>query len=95
MGTAANASAIAVVKITVVDSPREIPRANISAMVSPAAPAIHSVSVSSSLVRGVFTVGADFNIPEMLPTAVSAPVAVMIMIPLPWVTGVFINAMLL
>ena len=83
IGTAASANAIAVVKITCVDSPRAIPSANISAMVKPAAPAIHSVKVSSCLVSGVFTVGAAFNIPEMLPTAVSAPVAVTIMTPLP------------
>ena len=63
------------------------------AMVNPAAAAIHSVNVSSCLVIGVFKVGADFNIPEMLPTAVSAPVPVTIITPLPCVTGVFMNAM--
>ena len=93
IGTAASASAMAVVKITWVDSPREIPRANMIAMVSPAAAAIHSVRVSSCLVIGVFRLGADFSIPEMVPTAVSAPVPVTIMTPLPWVTGVFMNAM--
>ena len=31
----------------------------------PAAAAIHSVSVSSCLVSGVFSLGADFSIPEM------------------------------
>ena len=38
-------------------------------------------------------VGADFSIPEMVPTAVSAPVPVTIITPLPCVTGVFMNAM--
>ncbi len=93
IGTAARASAIAVVKMTWVDSPREIPRANMIAMVSPAAAAIHSVNVSSCLVIGVFSSGVDFSIPEMLPTAVSAPVPVTIMTPAPCVTGVFMNAM--
>ena len=63
------------------------------AIVRPAAPAIHNVSVSSCLVIGVFTVGADFSMPEMVPTAVLAPVPVTIITPLPWVTGVFMNAM--
>ncbi len=93
MGTAASASAMAVVKIVWVDSPREIPRANMIAMVSPAAAAIHNVNVSSCLVSGVFRLGADFSIPEMVPTAVSAPVPVTIITPLPCVTGVFMNAM--
>ena len=43
------------------------------AMVRPAAPAIHSVKVSSCAVSGVFSVGVDFSIPEMFPTSVSAP----------------------
>ena len=47
IGTAASANAIAVVKMVCVDWPREIPSANMIAIVSPAAPAIHSVSVSS------------------------------------------------
>ena len=93
IGTAARASAMAVVKMAWVDWPREIPRANMIAMVRPAAAAIHSVNVSSCLVSGVFRLGADFNIPEMLPTAVSAPVPVTIITPLPCVTGEFMNAM--
>ena len=63
------------------------------AMVSPAAAAIHNVNVSSCLVSGVLRLGADFSIPEILPTAVSAPVPVTIITPLPCVTGVFMNAM--
>ena len=34
-----------------------------TAMVRPAAPAIHSVSVSSCAVRGVFSVGVDSSMP--------------------------------
>ena len=56
---------MAVVKMVWVDCPREIPRANMIAIVSPAAAAIHSVNVSSCLVSGVFRVGVDFSIPEM------------------------------
>ena len=59
-----------VVKIVSADCPRESPRANMIAMVSAAAAAIHNVNVSSCLVSGVFRLGADFSIPEMLPTAV-------------------------
>ena len=33
------------------------------------------------------------SIPEILPSSVSAPVPVTIIVPLPWVTGVFMNAM--
>ena len=63
------------------------------AIVKPAAPAIQSVNVSSCALSGVFSVGVDFSIPEILPTSVSAPVAVTIMTPLPCVTGEFMNAM--
>ncbi len=93
MGTAARARAMAVVKMTSGDSPREIPRANMMAMVRPAAPAIHNVSVSSCAVSGVFRLGVDFSIPEILPTSVSTPVPVTIMTPLPCVTGEFMKAM--
>ena len=64
-----------------------------TAIVRPAAPAIHSVKVSSCAVSGVFSVGVDFSSPEMLPTSVSAPVPVTIITPLPCVTGEFMNAM--
>ncbi len=93
IGTAARANAIAVVKIAWVESPREIPSANMIAIVRPAAPAIHSVNVSSCALSGVFSVGVDFSIPEMFPTSVSAPVPVTIITPLPCVTGEFMNAM--
>ena len=62
-------------------------------IVRPAAPAIHSVKMSSCAVNGVFRVGVDFNIPEIWPTSVSAPVPVTIITPLPCVTGEFMNAM--
>ena len=84
---------MAVVKMAWADCRRWIPRANMIAMVSPAAPAIHSVKVSSCAVSGVFSVGVDFSIPEMFPTSVSAPVPVTIITPLPCVTGEFMNAM--
>ena len=84
---------MAVVKIVWADWSREIPSANMIAIVKPAAPAIQSVNVSSCALSGVFRVGVDFSIPEILPTSVSAPVAVTIMTPLPCVTGEFMNAM--
>jgi hypothetical protein len=93
IGTAASASAIAVVKICLVESPREAPRANMIAIVRPAAPAIQRVSVSSCALSGVFSVGVDLSRPEMCPTSVSAPVPVTIITPLPWVTGEFMKAM--
>ena len=93
IGTAASASAMAVVKIVWVDWSREIPSANMIAIVKPAAPAIHSVNVSSCALSGVFRVGVDFSIPEMFPTSVAAPVPVTIITPLPCVTGEFMNAM--
>ncbi len=93
IGTAAKANAMAVVKMTLVESPREIPSANMIAIVNPAAPAIHRVSTSSCAVSGVFSVGVDLSIPEMFPTSVPAPVPVTTMRPLPCVTGEFMNAM--
>ena len=54
IGTAARASAIARREETWVDWPREIPSANMIDIVRPAAPAIHSVKVSSCAVSGVF-----------------------------------------
>ena len=63
------------------------------AIVRPAAPAIHSVKMSSCAVSGVFRVGVDFSIPEMCPTSVPEPVPVTIITPLPCVTGEFMKAM--
>ena len=62
-------------------------------IVSPAAPAIHKLNVSSSFVTGDCSSSVACNIPEIFPSSVSAPVAVTIIVPLPWVTGVFMNAM--
>lgn len=62
-------------------------------MVRAAAPVIHSVRVSSSLVSGGTSFSVADSIPEILPTSVPAPVAVTTSTPLPWVTGVFMNAM--
>ena len=62
-------------------------------MVSPAAAAIHRVSVLSCLVSGVCSLAVVASIPAILPTSVSAPVAVTIIVALPWVTGVCMKAM--
>ena len=62
-------------------------------IVTPAAAAIHSVRRLSSLVSGDCSVSVAESIPEILPSSVAVPVAVTIMTPLPWVTGVFIKAM--
>jgi hypothetical protein len=74
--------------------PRARPSANITIIVRPAAAAIHSVSLLSSTVSGDSSVAVLASIPEILPSSVPAPVAVTIMVPLPWVTGVFMKAML-
>ena len=92
-GIAAIASATAVVKRTVADSPRWCPRANIRIIVTPAAPAIHSVSTSSWRISGVFSLTVVASIPAIFPTSVPLPVPVTIISPLPCVTGVFMNAM--
>ena len=47
----------------------------------------------SCFVSGVCSVLVAASMPAILPTWVSAPVAVTIIMPLPWVTGVFMNAM--
>src|SRR3954447_2857392 len=92
-GTAAMARATALTKSTSHASPRVRPRANITIIVRPAAAAIQRVSRSSSAVRGVFSLPFAESIAEILPSSVSAPVAVTIMVPLPCVTGVFMKAM--
>ena len=69
------------------------PSTNITIIVRPAAPAIHSVSVSSSLVSGDFSLAVADSIAEILPNSVFAPVPVTSRVPLPCVTGVFMNAM--
>ncbi len=92
-GTAAIARATALMNSTSQASPRERPSTNITIIVSPAAPAIQRVSRSSSAVSGVFSLGLAESIAEILPSSVSAPVPVTTMVPLPWVTGVFMKAM--
>ena len=62
-------------------------------IVTPAAAAIHSVSVFSCLVSGVCSRVVVASIPAIFPTCVSAPVAVTTIRPLPCVTGVCMNAM--
>ena len=42
---------------------------------------------------GVFSLAVADSIAEIFPSSVSDPVPVTIMVPLPWVTGVFMNAM--
>jgi len=74
--------------------PRDRPSANIVIMVMPAAAAIHNVSTSISLVSGDSSFAVAANIPEIFPSSVSAPVPVTITVPLPCVTGVFMNTML-
>lgn len=73
--------------------PQIRPSTNMTAMVIPAAPAIQSVSVLICLVMGGFSREVDASMPEILPTSVLAPVAVTMAVALPWVTGVFMNAM--
>ena len=63
-------------------------------MVPSAAAPIHSVMVFSCLVSGVCSLAVAASMPAILPTSASAPLAVTIITPLPWVTGVFMNAML-
>ena len=71
---AAIASATALTNSTSQASPRLRPRTNITTIVSPAAAAIHSVSRSSSLVRGDFSLPVAESIAEILPSSVPAPV---------------------
>ena len=93
-GTAAIARATALTNSTSQASPRERPSTSITTIVRPAAAAIQRVSRSSSAVSGVFSRALPDSIAEIFPSSVSAPVPVTIMMPLPCVTGVFMNAML-
>ena len=94
-GIAAMASEIALTNSASHACPRARPSANITTMVSPAAAAIHRVSLSSSLVSGDCSLAVADSIPEIFPSSVPAPVPVTSTMPLPCVTGVFINVMLL
>ena len=62
-------------------------------MVMPAAPTIHSVRVFICFVSGVSSIAVADSMPAILPTSVWPPTLVTIMTPLPWVTGVCMNAM--
>ena len=90
---AAMASETALTKRTSQAVPLDRPRANITTIVSPAAATIHSVRRLSSLVSGDCSVTVVESIPEIFPSSVSVAVAVTIITPLPWVTGVFMKAM--
>ena len=61
-------------------------------MTSAAAP-IHRVKVFNCFVSGVCCLAVVANMPAIFPTWASAPTAVTSITPLPWVTGVFMNAM--
>ena len=63
-------------------------------IVNSAAAPIHRVSVFNCLVSGVCSFADPASIPAILPTSASAPRAVTTIVPLPWVTGVFMKAML-
>ena len=91
-GMAAMASETALVNNASQAWPRARPSANITITVRPAADAIHSVSRLSSRSRGDCSVAVAASIPEIFPSSVPAPVAVTIIVALPWI-GVFMNAM--
>ena len=92
-GIAAMASETALMNSTSHATPRLRPNANITTIVRPAAAAIHRLSVFSSLVSGDFSATVVESMAEILPSSVSAPTPVTTMVPLPCVTGVFMNAM--
>ena len=92
-GMAAMARAMALVNTAVVARLRCAPSTNMMIIVTPAAAAIHSVRMLSCRVSGVSSRLVPASIPAIRPTSVWAPVAVTIMMPLPWVTGVCMNAM--
>ena len=95
VGMAAMARAIAVRNRESADWPLPRPRTNITIIVPNAAAPIHRVMVFSCLVSGVCSLVVAASMPAILPTSASAPVAVTIIMPLPCVTGVFMNAMFL
>src|SRR4051794_30185924 len=93
-GIAAIASETALTKSASHPTPRPRPRTNITNIVTPAAEAIHTLSRLSSRVSGDCSRTVDDSIPEIRPSSVSLPVPVTIAVPLPCVTGEFMNAML-
>ena len=92
-GMAAMASETAATNRTSQASSAGRPKTNITTMVRPAAATIHRVSVFSSLVSGDCSGSVADSIPEIFPISVRARLPVTIIVPLPWVTGVFMNAM--
>ena len=62
-------------------------------IVPSAAAPIHRVIVFSCFVSGVCSLAVAASMPAILPTSASAPLAVTSIMPLPCVTGVFMNAM--
>ena len=93
VGIAAIASAIAVMNRVSADSPLDRPSANMTIIVPSAAAPIHRVIVFSCFVSGVCSLAVAASMPAILPTWASAPRAVTSIMPLPCVTGVFMNAM--
>ena len=94
-GMADIASATALMNNALHGSPRCRPSANITTIVAPAAPAIHSVRVFICLVSGVSSFAVVSSMWAIWPTCVPLPVPVTIITPLPCVTGVCMNAMLI
>ena len=94
VGMAAMARAMAVMNRLSALWPRESPSTNMRIIVPRAAAPIHSVMVLSWRVSGVCSLVVAASMPAILPTSASAPRAVTIIMPLPCVTGVFMNAML-
>ena len=94
VGMAAMARAMAVMNRLSALWPRESPSTNMRIIVPRAAAPIHRVMVLSWRVSGVCSLAVAASMPAILPTSASAPRAVTIIMPLPCVTGVFMNAML-
>ena len=93
VGIAAIAKAMAVMNRVSAATPLERPSTNMTIIVPSAAAPIHRVIVFSCFVSGVCSTAVVASMPAILPTSASAPVAVTSIMPLPCVTGVFMNAM--
>ena len=92
-GMAAIASETALTNSASHALPRQRPSTNITIIVIPAAPTTQRLSVLSCLSSGDCSCAVAESMPEIFPSSVFDPVPVTIMVPLPWVTGVFMNAM--
>ena len=93
VGIAAIANAIAVMNNVSAGTSLDKPSMNMMIIVPSAAAPIHKVNVFSCLVSGDCSLLELASMPAILPTWASAPLAVTIIVPLPCVTGVFMNAM--